>query len=204
MTSIRNFIINLILLFYSRRTSYVFEKEYKKNQPVKKSKIPINIRLLTNNDVEEYRNIRESNMKADIAPFLKRGDLCMCAEYEKHIISYVWSATKIGILPEHHLRFKIPKKCIYLYNSYTLPKYRGLGVSTEVMAKMELYLIEQGFEKQYNTISPDNIPSIRTVEKNNHKKTGILNTIYIMGYKHHRVDDEDELNIKKIKNYFNI
>ena len=104
------------------------------------------------------------NDEAIIVKALYKDDLAGFLLVERHIN------------PKHELAEEIPKdelsSSIEMDNAGVLPKYRGNHLQEHLILKAESIMKERdsGIKYSYATVHPDNLPSLKTLEKVGYKK----------------------------------
>ena len=99
------------------------------------------------------------------------------------IVKALYKDTLVGFLiieryinPKHELAEEIPKdelfSSIEMDNAGVLPKYRGNHLQESLILKAESIMKERdsSIKYSYATVHPDNLPSLKTLEKVGYKK----------------------------------
>jgi GNAT superfamily N-acetyltransferase len=94
---------------------------------------------------------------------LESGDLCHGYFLDRELVNLGW--TSRGYLePGPGVRIN-DKACIAIYDCYTLPAFRSRGFYTESLIRMLRQICDEGASHALISVDPDNIPSVRAIEK---------------------------------------
>jgi GNAT superfamily N-acetyltransferase len=145
---------------------YHSENEYK-----------VNVRIAQSSDISflKHNFAKFKGEKADKR--LNLGHLCFVAEKNGNIVHYTWVAFEEIHLKKLNRKLQMESDAAYIYDVYTLPEYRGRGISSTVYAKIFEYLLEKGFKRAYCLISSNNYPSLRVAEKTGLRNIGEITLI---------------------------
>lgn len=137
---------------------------------------------------------------------VKQGNLCFLAYVGEKIVHYRWIAfgeTEMDATPRsaHLWKVRISSDSAYMFDAFTVPEYRGLGIGPYVFNEALDYLNKKQISKLFALIDKDNWPSIRAAEKMGYRLVGeiILRKIFkhqVIRYEAKTVEDQQTM--KKI------
>jgi GNAT superfamily N-acetyltransferase len=172
----------------------VFERDLSGVIEEVRTKVPINIRLLSRDESDINRLIEfwpdsyapppeGVSIKEMILNRLSVGEECMIAEYKGKTIHMNW----IGFQNTHLFNNYITKKGInpgeaLIYNIYTTPKYRGNKIMAAVELEAFKYLKREGYKRAIGYTASQNIAAMKVDYRVFKKKTNTLHYISILGF----------------------
>ncbi|MFH1858086.1 MAG: GNAT family N-acetyltransferase [Candidatus Omnitrophota bacterium] len=104
---------------------------------------------------------------------LRRGDGCFAARDQNKLISYIWVAKEPHEIWDIRGSISLAPKQFYLYNSRTVPEYRGLEINPMLVLKLQQELEKEGGKSFLSAIFPENVSSLRA-----RTKIGFVQTAY--------------------------
>lgn len=137
----------------------------------------VNVRIAQNSDISILRRNFAKFKGGKAEERLNSGHLCFIAERNGDVVHYSWVAFKEIYLKELNRKLRMESDVAYIYDGYTVPEFRGMGISSLVAAKIFEYLLKNGFNKAYYLISSNNHPSLRVAEKIGSRNIGEITSI---------------------------
>lgn len=185
---------------YKQQKLVVFEETLigeKQDAPV-----DLNIRVVTDGFseiVEKFGIFSE----AEAEDRLRNGHLCVVIDFAGEPASLLWVSFNEADIANVKKRFQVPAGAAYLYSVYTLPKYRNLGLSTKAHIQTVNYLRNsKGIKKVYTLISQKNLPAIRTSQKEDLRKIGVVTCTTLFGLEFYEFEGETEQNYTDLVQMF--
>lgn len=106
-----------------------------------------------------------------------RGRICIAAWRGDRPIGYTWVSDRMEADIEVY-PLPLPESAAYLWDLYVIPKERGSGVGSALVAARLDYARQRGFRTGWRMISPRNKASLRTLDKTSGPGTRILGEIH--------------------------
>ena len=188
---------------FAREKSCIFEKKLD-GPPFKiEAKVKVDVKLVQSDDISKLPK-RSENFDSEVKKRFEMGHICFGAHLHGKIVHYKWVAFSKSIPPYSDLerRMRISSDSAYIYDGYTVPEYRGLGISAKVMEKTLQYLQEIGIKKVYSYVRYDNFPMLRVKQKEKFRKIGTITYTQIFRLRLHRCEGETEEDYKKLREMF--
>ncbi len=115
---------------------------------------------------------------------LGRGDSCYLAFIEGKAVHRSWVTSTSCWVKDAKAIFKPLKNEFYIYDSYTLPRYRSQGAFTSTLIRILADYQARG-SSIWIAVRNDNLPSRRAIEKVGFKKTFALSFRRVLFFKHY-------------------
>jgi len=199
---------------FRREKVFVFERTLADGRFKVEAKVKVDVRIIQRDDFPRIAKmfqkfkIKEVDM-ACFAPVItiakekfKMGHICVVADMHGNIVHSKWIAFNevyAGLLER---KMRMTSDSAYVYGSYTVPEYRGLGIAPKTMEKGFSYLYERGIRKVYSCISHNNFPSLRLAHKQGYRKIGTITYTKIFKSRLYRCEGETEEDYNKLKSMF--
>lgn len=179
---------------------FFFEKNLVSSSMPISAKISIKVRLVTSNDSQKIlRNFPHLSAK-EIKNRWNLGHLCLGAEAYGEIVNLRWISFNEAYVGGLKRKLWVYPNSAYLYDEYTLPEYRGLGIAPAAFSETLKYLkVNTPVEKVYICISHTNYPSLRAAKKEELHRIGGVSCIHIFNLRHYRFEGETAAHIKELK-----
>jgi len=145
--------------------TFVFEKFLSKVCFEMGNEAKVDVRLAQSEDilklVKKFKKFRGGKAEER----LRVGHLCFLAGKNGDVVHYKWVSFNETYVDALERSIRIVADSAYVYDAYTVPEYRGMGISSKVSARIFDYLFQNGIKKIYYLISYNNFPSLRDAEK---------------------------------------
>lgn len=128
----------------------------------------------------------------------KSGDLCFGALLEGKYVHIKWVGLGKWYDSDVGRHLQLGLDSAYIYDGYTLPEYRGLGLTSVVIDKTFQYLQKNGIKKTYSLIDENNAASLRVKSKENARMIGTVTFFKIFGLNLLRLIGETAEDHKKL------
>jgi GNAT superfamily N-acetyltransferase len=176
---------------------FVFEQVLSEWPLNSASKLEVNSGLVTRDDfLKHAQRFKEIVPSADVR--FASGDLCFGALIDGKYVHLKWVGFSRWYDADTGRYIQLGSDSAYVYDGYTLPEYRGLGLTSVVLDKTFQYLSKIGIRKAYSLIDHNNSASLRVKSKENAHKIGIVTFIRIFGLKFLRLNGETKEDHKKL------
>jgi GNAT superfamily N-acetyltransferase len=154
-----------------------------------KSEIPLQTRLLEQEDIEAYIGLKNSNSLVAVLYRLSQGHICWCAFHDDKMVAYVWRGVDKVYVSELKTTITLPRGFYYAYEAYTVPEYRGNGVFKELLTSWNKYAKDHyGNKKSVAIVDPHNEPAVRGALATGQEIIGTIETTIFLGVPFHRVE----------------
>jgi GNAT superfamily N-acetyltransferase len=130
------------------------------------------------------------------------GDLCFGALIDGKYVHLKWVGFNRWYDSDTGRYIQLGSDSAYVYDGYTLPEFRGLGLTSVVLDKTFQYLSKIGIKKVYSLIGHNNHASLRVKTKENARKIGKVTFFRIFGLKLLRFNGETREDYKKLITMF--
>jgi GNAT superfamily N-acetyltransferase len=179
----------------------VFEQVLSEWQLESASKLELSSGPVSRDEFLKYaQRFREIVPSAD-ARFAS-GDLCFGALIEGKYVHLKWVGLNRWYDPDTERYIQLGSDSAYVYDGYTLPEYRGLGLTSVVLDKTFQYLSKIGIKKVYSLIANNNRASLRVKLKENARKIGTVRFVRIFGLNFLTLNSETREDYKKLITMF--
>ena len=93
--------------------------------------LPVDVAMLAESEIDDYLAFRASTAR-EIADRLRSGQMCFVARHEGRIVATAWVAVHPVWVPFLGCQIEMAAGDAHIYDKYTLPAYRGQGISNAV------------------------------------------------------------------------
>ena len=112
------------------------------------------------NDVEELARIRSWPGAAEIRRRLDGGERCYGARRDGRLVASRWVATWSVRIPYLDRTLDLADGDVFVYEAYTAPDYRRLGIARAVESRLALLLRAEGHRRILRTVLPENAAGV--------------------------------------------
>lgn len=132
------------------------------------------IRILdgTDQDTDLYTAFRVDTPAREFHRRLANGGKCFAAIHGEDVVSATWAYVSQGPYPYLGACFEAGPSGIVLSDSYTLPAFRGHGLSPAVIVAIARYYHDRGFRYVVTSVLPENAASLRARRKTHFRVCG--------------------------------
>lgn len=203
VNSIRSRLGRIVGSIFRREKMFVFEKAPIDSSFKAKAKVEVDVSLVKSDDfskiVKTFKDFRKYAGKR-----FKRGHICFWANLNGVSVHLKWIAFNEAYVDEIKRKIRISSDSAYIYAGYTVPNYRGLGISAKVMEKTLQYLSKMGIEKVYACVHYNNFAMLRVKQKEAFRKIGTVTYTKIFKLRLYKFKSEMEEDYKKLTEMFPI
>jgi GNAT superfamily N-acetyltransferase len=125
------------------------------------------VRRLEAQAADEYLAFRPDTPRPKITERWRAGDTCFVVWHEGRIIAACWTSGRRAWSEFLGCEISLAPGDVYLYDAFTLPAHRGLGVAPVLCGHQLRDLHGQGYRRALRGTTPENQPALRA-----HGKTG--------------------------------
>lgn len=158
--------------------------------------VKVDIRLAQLGDISK---LKERFSIRGMKEMLRDGHLCFIADMEGQILHFKWVAFNEAYVSELDRKVHLDASSAYIYASYTVPEYRGLGLDPAVTAEVFDYSREKGIERVYILVRHNNLPELSVMRKAGYRAMGEIKFTQVLGLKKYTCDAASEEDCSKIK-----
>jgi len=198
----------LLRIFFGKififEKTFVFEKSLSKVYFETRNKAKVDVRLAQSEDILKLAKKFKKFRGGKAEERLRAGHLCFIAEKNGDIVNYKWVSFNETYVPELERTIRTDSDSAYIYDAYTVPECRGLGISGKVSARIFEYLFQNGIKKTYHLISHNNFPSLRYAEKTGLRNMGEVTLTRLFNSRVYKCKGKRAKDYKKIKEMFSI
>jgi len=186
--------------FFERNQFIFFEKALSDDPTDVKTDVGINVRLVQKDDFPEVIENFPTLSMIEVENRFNAGHLSFGAEIDGTLVHVRWLSFNEAYLGGLNRPLHVDSNSAYLYDAFTIPKYRGLGISPNVFAEVLNYLrANTKIESVCLCISSTNFPSLRAAQKENLRKIGVVKYLRILNFRRYTIEGENKEDPKKLK-----
>lgn len=209
---IRSRLGRILSSIFRKEKIFVFEHALTNLCFEAKTKVKVDVSLIKSNDFSEVARARAlseivktfKDYRKKANERFKAGHICFGAKLNGEYVHLKWIAFNESYVDEIHRKIRISSDSAYLFNSYTIPNYRGLGISSKVMEKTIQHLSKMGIKKVYALVSHNNFPMLRVKQKERARKIGTITYTKIFKLRLYKFKSETAEDYKKLTEMFSI
>jgi ribosomal protein S18 acetylase RimI-like enzyme len=199
--SLRSVLGRIFNCFFRKDKFVLVERILAETSFQTETNVKVGLRIIQRDDFSKiFDKFKKS--RVDIEKVSEDASLCAVAEIDGNLVHWTFVAFDKAYVRELERKICVAPGTVYLYAIHTDPDYRGLGIASKVMTKILGYLQEEGFEKAYALIRPNNSPSLRYTQKLGFKKIGTIDFSKIFGLKIYRCKSKIRKNQDKLMKMF--
>ncbi len=181
-----------------RSAKLIFFEKTTNNAPTKTAaKVEVSVRLMQKDDLP----VMGKTFGGIERIFLERtglGHLCFGALINHEIVNLSWVTFEGTYTSEIERHICITSGAAYLYDVFTLPSFRGLGISSAVSAKVMQHLSNMQIRVVYTSARSDNSASLRVKEKAGFRKLGSISYKRLLVISNYKITGESEGDLKTL------
>ena len=136
--------------------------------------LPVDVAMLAQDELDDYLVFRPGTTRREIADRLRSGHMCVVARREGRIVAAAWIAVQPVWVSFLGCRIDVTPDEGHIYDKFTLPAYRGHGISNAVRTFHLKHLQRAGFRRATGAVLPENVSSLRDDTKGGFRVYGVL------------------------------
>lgn len=168
------------------RTGIIVERSLEKPIEEIETRISAIIRQATINDLDTLKGIVNDSKLELFKKRFKKGRICFIALDGERVCSFAWVSFENEYENDCRMEIKLHEGEGYIFDSYTVPEYRGSGFQTALISKRLAYLKDQGFRRAVAFVWDDNIPSLKACRSVSFEKGKTVTLVTLLGLRFHR------------------
>jgi GNAT superfamily N-acetyltransferase len=133
---------------------------------------PIAVAQLGPADSAAYLAFRRGATAEQFRSRFERGSRCYVARADGAIVSATWVATERARLEGFQEDFELVPKQMYLFDSFTLPEYRGRRIQAAIFAEICKHYVARGIEQALSLTGPENLGTMMSRGRSGFVRTG--------------------------------
>jgi len=166
-------------------------------------KAEISVKIFKTDDFSKISKDFENFFEIEAKRRLKLGHISFGAELDGEFVHLTWISFDEAYVGSLERKIRVYPNSAYVYDTYTVPEYRGLGIAPKVMNAALHYLYKtKKIRTAYMAISEDNVPSLRTAQKETFRKIGAITYTRIYKLKLYRFEGETREDYNKLRAMF--
>ena len=143
------------------------------------TRVAVTPELLGRETVGDYLALRRDTPAAEVERRLATGQRCVLVRREGAPVAARWFATGFAEMPYLDLVSELPDGVAYVYDAYTAPGARGLGISAAAVAYYEHLLRDAGCHTLLGTAMPENQAGRALVSGAGYEPVGTLGCLRV-------------------------
>lgn len=147
------------------------------------AKIPLQLELLNDTQIDEYVAFRPGSDRDSIVRRLAANNSCFVARHNGKIISARWAATGIAQCDYLFRGYPLAADEAYLYDAFTAPEWRGKGVFPALTSEMHRYYRAADVRRSLCFTGPENYPAM--IADTGYRRVGITGYVGIGRFRRH-------------------
>lgn len=203
MHSLERLLLAISRSIFRWKKIFIFEKKLTGTCFKIEAKVDVNVRLIQRDDFPKIaKKFKISH--SDIKKRLEIGNLCFVADLHGDLAHFKWVAFNKTYSGDLERELRVGSNSALIYWGYTIPKYRGLGISPKVMEKILQHLAEIGIKKVYAGVDHNNFPMLRVKQKERFRKIGTITYTKLFKLRLYRCEGETGEDYNRLKEMFSL
>ena len=165
------------------RRLYFVTRELEKPVPKLQSRLSVENRLLQENEVKDYLKCRPDQESRVITARLRAGCVCHASWYRGRIVDTSWCSTGLGPVPYFGRELVIPEGDVFIFDSYTYPRFRGFNLFMAKFAFILRTYSEQGYRRNTGVVAVENKTSMTVLKRLGCEVSGLYSSIGMGPYR---------------------
>jgi ribosomal protein S18 acetylase RimI-like enzyme len=136
--------------------------------------LPVDVGMLGESEIDDYLAFRASTTRGEIVARMRSDQMCFVARHEGRIVAAAWVAVQPVWVAFLGCKIEMAPGDAHIYDKFTLPGYRGQGISNAVRTYHLKHLQRSGYRRATGAVLPENASSLRDDTKGGFRTYGIL------------------------------
>lgn len=145
--------------------------------PNLRPRVSVDIKMLTEDDLAAYNRFRPDQCANLIRDNLARGDQYFAAWHEGRIVHAIRVTTGRVYVPYLHRDLVLQPDDIYSHNSFTLPAFRGYGLSPARGAHVMRHYRQKGYKRMVALVVVEDKTALRAAQKMGYQSVGLYSCL---------------------------
>jgi ribosomal protein S18 acetylase RimI-like enzyme len=196
-------ILTLLVRLFRKEKFFIFERTLDDTHLGIEAKVEVDLRLLKPEELPRIpKKFAELRIKAKDR--FKKGHIGVSAVLHGELVHSKWIGFNEVFSSDMDRKLRIESDSAWVYDSYTVPEYRGIGIAPKAMEKVFEYLSAKGIRTVYVGVSQSNFQSLRAVQKEGFRKIGAITIIKVFRKKLYICEGETKEYYDKLKKMFSL
>ena len=114
---------------------------------------------------------------SSVSERLARGDSCFAVRVEGEIVHMAWVAVQRATVEYLGRDLMLEPDEIFIFDSFTLPEYRGMKIAQARGAHVAGYYAERGYRRSLGVVAVENSAGLAVPEALGYRRIGIYSTL---------------------------
>ena len=171
----RRFAMKVFTTFYRRM--YFLVRPLDATIPDLHPRVSVDIKMLTKDDLAAYNRFRPDQCANLIQDSLARGDQYFAAWHEERIVHAIRVTTGQVYVPYLRRDLILQPDDIYSHNSFTLPAFRGYGLSPARGAHVMRHYRQKGYKRMVALVVVEDKTALRAAQKMGYQSVGLYSCL---------------------------
>jgi GNAT superfamily N-acetyltransferase len=136
------------------------------------ARIPLDFGLLALGDLDGYLAFHGDDPRPQLEQRFRLNEVCFLARHERRIVCANWACTGSHYIRYIRYDFPIADDEVYLYDSYTHPEFRGLGVAPALAGYVLRHYRGTPVRRAVTAVIPENRANLRARAKSGFRVVG--------------------------------
>jgi len=167
------------------RRMVLFERLLDEPFPSPSTSVAVEISLLNLSEVEEYVAFHDGMDAAEVHHRLEHGGKCFVVRHKGSIVNACWTAEGSVWVDYLGCTIELARDEAYVYNNYTAPRFRNLGIPLVRAVEMLRHFRALGYRRLYAVVVPENKAAFRPAQKAGYRPIGVIGYVRIGPWRHY-------------------
>lgn len=151
------------------------------DEPIRRADcaLPLEFSFLAPDELHEYAAVRRDQESGEPAARLRRGERCWTARLDGRIVNVRWVTTVAAPIDYLGITLALAADEAYIYDEYTSPEHRRLGVAAVASMRLAHVLADEGHERVLTAALPENTVALHMREKAGYRRAGVIRSFRI-------------------------
>jgi hypothetical protein len=146
---------------------------------------PVEIALLSMDEVDEYFAGRPQADPADIRRRFAHGEHCFVARFKGEMVGACWAATGRAFIEYLDCEISLAPDQVYVYNAFTVAQFRGRRIAPQRGLYLAQYMEKAGYRRLVGAVMPENKAAFRAPTKVGARHVGWLRRWQLGSWRHY-------------------
>lgn len=156
-----------------RRRVLVVAADLTADPPEVEVPLRVEVRRITATDIPAYCLLRPDEAAATVQARLDLGHHCFAIFCDATMVHAAWAATGRAYVPYLRRDLLLAPEDLYIYDSYTAPAYRGLGLAPLRHHHMRRHYRGLGLRRAVGVIAVENRAGLRVMDRLEFRRIGL-------------------------------
>ena len=167
------------------RRLHLFERPLVPLPSLRGPGIELEYGFLSEADVGKLESLGWDLRPEEAVARLRRGERCFVAFHGERVVSARWLATGTAFIEYLAGEARLGDGEVYLYEAYTAPEYRKLGVYGAASTRLARLLAAEGRVRTVAAVPPDDPAAVRACEAAGYSRAGTVGYVALGPWRRH-------------------